>query len=296
MIFNSGRYRSFILFVLFGVAAAASFFLLKENNQKEPIEYVTIAILAKDKAHTLPLYLSCIEEQTWPKNKTYLYIRTNNNNDNTREILHNWVEKVRGDYAGVFFDDSDVVQQVQNYKQHEWNTVRFKVLGKIRQDSVGWAHQQPSHYFVADCDNFIVPKTIETMVETNLPIVAPLLMVADDHPYSNFHAAINRNGYYAESRHYQTILQRKIRGLIKVPVVHCTYLIRHNVSDKITYDDKSKRYEYVIFSDSARKQKIPQYLDNRELYGRITFAETAEDLSKEPWLHEFEHAKEKTPL
>ena len=40
-------------------------------------EYVTIAILAKDKAHTLPLYLACIENQTWPKCNTNLYIRTN---------------------------------------------------------------------------------------------------------------------------------------------------------------------------------------------------------------------------
>ena len=32
-------------------------------------DYVTIAILAKDKEHTLPLYLSCIEQQTWPAEK-----------------------------------------------------------------------------------------------------------------------------------------------------------------------------------------------------------------------------------
>src|SRR5262249_21251959 len=59
-----------------------------------PLENVTIAILAKDKAHTLPLYLTCLEKQTWPKEKTNLYIRTNNNNDNTVQILKEWVEKV----------------------------------------------------------------------------------------------------------------------------------------------------------------------------------------------------------
>ena len=33
------------------------------------------------------------------------------------------------------------------------------------------------------------------------------------------------------------------------------------------------RHEYVVFSDSARKAGIPQYLDNRQIYGYITFGE-----------------------
>lgn len=51
--------------------------------------------------------------------------------------------------------------------------------------------------------------------------------------------------------------------------------------------DESGRYEYVIFSDSARKSGTPQYIDNRNVYGRITFAEDWETLEKEPWLIEF---------
>lgn len=291
MISKTGRYWNFFLFVLITSASAVGFLLLTGYNKEKPIEYVTMAILAKDKAHTLPLYLSCIEQQTWPKEQTYLYIRTNNNNDDTAEILKNWLGKVKGQYAGVFFDDSDVIEPVQNYKQHEWNCERFKVLGKVRQDSVNWAHQHQSHYFVADCDNFIHPETVEKLIETNLPIVAPLLKVVDTSFYSNYHAAIDQNGYYAQSRHYNDILSQEIRGLIEVPVVHCTYLIRHDASDKITYDDDSYRYEYVIFSDSARKRQIPQYVDNRKVYGRISFAETAEELAKEPWLHEFDQVE-----
>lgn len=252
------------------------------------IDYVTIAILAKDKAHTLPLYLSCIENQTWPKEKTYLYIRTNNNNDETAKVLHEWVKKVKQSYADIYFDDSDVSDQVQVYKQHEWNAVRFKVLGKIRQESVNWAKAHHSHYFVVDCDNFIQPHTLEKLVSTQLPIVAPLLKVAEPSLYSNYHAAIDQNGYYAHSPFYQPILNLQVRGLIEMPVVHCTYFIRYDILDQIVYDDNSSRYEYVIFSDHARKKNIPQYLDNREVYGRITFAEKKEDLDKEIWLSEFE--------
>src|SRR5581483_3289577 len=86
-------------------------------------DYVTIAILAKDKAHTLPFYLACIEKQTWPKKQTYLYIRTNNNTDDTRTILRDWATKVEKEYAHIYFDDADVPEKVEQYKQHEWNGI-----------------------------------------------------------------------------------------------------------------------------------------------------------------------------
>jgi len=56
------------------------------------MDLVTIAILAKKKAATLPLYLDCILSQTYPKEKTLLYIRTNDNTDNTTEILKDFIE------------------------------------------------------------------------------------------------------------------------------------------------------------------------------------------------------------
>jgi hypothetical protein len=246
------------------------------------VECVTIAILAKDKAHTLPLYLECLENQTWPASKTNLYIRTNNNNDETAVVLQNWVARVGERYAKIHFDDSDVVENVHEFAQHEWNYTRFKVLGKIRQDSVDWARENNSHYFVADCDNFIGPDTIESMMKTNLPIVAPLLRCKNNWCYANYHDAIDVNGYYASSPWYYDILDQRIKGILEVPVVHCTYFIRYEVLDTVCYDDESARYEYVIFSHSARKKNVAQYLDNRKVYGYITFAETADDFENEP--------------
>ena len=269
-----------MLLFVFGCQAA------KKNRSDE---YVTIAILAKDKAHTLPLYLECLEAQTWPKHKTYLYIRTNNNNDDTAQVLRDWIARVNTKYAKIYFDDSDVDVPVQQFGQHEWTYERFKVLGKIRQDSVDWARENSSHYFVADCDNFIVPDTIESMMKTHLPIVAPFLRCVDYEKrfYSNYHETIDENGYYKASTFYYDILDQKVRGIIDVPVVHCTYFIHYEVLDKICYDDESWRYEYVIFSDSARKQNVPQYIDNRKIYGYVSFAETKEELKKEPFLSAF---------
>lgn len=250
----------------------------------EPIEYITIAILAKDKEHTLPLYLQCIENQTWPTEKTYLYIRTNNNNDNTAQVLRDWIKRINDRYAHIYFDDSDVDVPVQQFGQHEWNYTRFLVLGAIRQASVDWAYAHNSHYFVADCDNFIFPDTVECMFNTNVPIIAPLLRCYSQKYYSNYHDIVDANGYYTPSVLYYDILEQKIRGIIDVSVVHCTYFIRHDILDKVCYDDESARYEYVIFSDCARKQNIPQYIDNRKIYGYISFAENKTEFEQEPFI------------
>lgn len=268
-----------------------SLFFFTQNIQanpeaEQPKEYITIAILAKDKAQTLPLYLTCIEQQTWPKSQTYLYVKTNNNNDATEQILREWLEKVGEAYAGIYFDATDVPQRVQRFGQHEWNNERLRVLCRIRQDSVNWAVERKSHYFIADCDNFIKPHTIKALLDTNLPIVSPLLRTGNN-LYSNYHAAIDADGYYAHSPFYIPLLNREIKGLVELPVVHCTYFVRSSVLARMSYHDHTERYDYVIFSDTARKKGIPQYLDTRELYGYLSFAETKEQFAQEPWLPEF---------
>jgi Glycosyl transferase family 2 len=262
--------------------------ILAFTNGRSSERPVTIAILAKDKAHTLPTFLMGIENQTINKKNTYIYIRTNNNTDNTAQILKDWALRVENQYLGIYFDSSDVKERVQDYGQHEWNCTRFKVLGKIRQESMDWAYARGSHYFVVDCDNFILPNTLESLISVNLPIVAPLLY--SNNAYSNYHSNVDGNGYHASCPYYLTILNREIKGLIELPVVHCTYLVRHEVLNQMSYDDESYRYEYVIFSDNARKKGIPQYLDTRQVYGNLTLCDTDEQLRQEPWFLEF-HAK-----
>lgn len=247
---------------------------------------VLIAILAKDKAHCLPLYLRCLEQQTWPASQTHIYIRTNNNNDDTLRVLAEWVERVHTRYATVFFDASDVETRVQDLKPHEWTTERFQVLGKIRQESIATAQKLNAHYFVADCDNFIVPTTIADLVATNLPVVGPLLKRGSGLLYSNYHHLADAQGYYAHSPHYETIWGGAVRGLIEVAVIHCTYLVRAEVLSAVAYLDDTTAHEYVIFSRQLRAAGIPQYIDNRKAYGEITFAETEAEFQTEPWYAE----------
>jgi GR25 family glycosyltransferase involved in LPS biosynthesis/glycosyltransferase involved in cell wall biosynthesis len=236
---------------------------------------VLIAILAKQKAPSLAFYLECIEALDYPKSRIVLYIRTNNNTDSTEHILTEWVARVGHLYATVEYDAEDVATRVEQFDVHEWNETRFRVLGRIRNISLSRTLEHDcDFYFVADCDNFIRPCTLRELVALNLPIVAPFLRaIAPGAFYSNYHAEIDDNGYYLDCDQYQWILNRTVRGVIEVPVVHCTYLIRADLLCRLTYEDDTNRFEYVVFSHSARKAGIPQYIDNRQIYGYITFDE-----------------------
>jgi hypothetical protein len=46
-------------------------------------------------------------------------------------------------------------------------------------------------------------------------------------------------------------------------------LVRADVIPELVYLDGSGRHEFVVFSDSARRAGIPQYIDNRQIYGYL---------------------------
>jgi len=263
-----------------------------ENDSSDTDKFIVIAILAKDKESVLSVYLNCIYNQTYPKKYIHLYIRTNDNNDDTTIILTEFIEKYGNEYASVYFDYSSISDDLKKYSNHEWNSFRFNILGKIRQDSVDYAYNLHANYFVADCDNFIIPTTIENLFKNKeLGIISPMLRTLQNKSitgnkynkinYSNYHYDVQENGFYKTNNKYYSILNNEITGLIRVCCVHCSYLIPYKYLSSIKYNDNSDRYEYIIFSDVLRKQNIPQYIDNTNKYGYLTFSETKEEFEVE---------------
>ncbi len=244
---------------------------------------VFVAVLAKQKEKMLPAWLKSLEQWDYPKDRVILYVRSNNNTDKSEAILEQWLSMNGKWHHLVVTDFSDIEEPVHKFDVHEWNPVRFKALGAIRERSVELALQsQAEFYWVIDVDNFVLPHTLRTLVGLNLPVVAPLLRYAvtpeeEQHkPYSNYHLLTNANGYYLDDARYYTVLNREITGLIKCDVVHCTYLLRRDVFKDVRYLDGSDDYEYVIFSRELRRQGIPQYLDSREVYGHLTLKENVD--------------------
>ena len=274
----------------------------------EDLPTVLIHILAKDKAKILPYWLEQnLNKLDYPRNKVILYFRTNNNNDDTAKIIHQWVEDekimadpeygyegdwLHHDWRSITIDDEDVAEQVQNYGVHEWNAERFSVLSRLRGEGIAEARiYAKAYYFTVDVDNFLLPGTLKALIAENKPVIAPLLRYAvakgeESHVgYSNFHHPVTENGYYQDSNEYYAILNGQVRGVLPVDLVHCTYLIHPGVLGHIFYEDGTEDYEYVIFSRNLRKSGIQQYLDNRKIYGYLTLWENLEAVKEHmKWL------------
>lgn len=242
--------------------------LFKEDLQNKTI---LLAILARNKAHLLTQYLKCLENLDYDKKLITIYINTNNNDDNTVEILEDWAKKVNHQYCKIIMDNHQV-QGLSSTKPHEWTAERFKALATIRNKSMQKALEHHcDYYFVVDCDNFIAPFTLKELISKDKPIIAPLLKAVPEPNdlYSNYFCACDEAGYYHHHPDYIDILNRSKSGTFKVPVVHCTYLINTKYIDKLNYIDNTNDYEFIVFSRNARKNKVDQYICNEKEFGTL---------------------------
>ena len=247
---------------------------------KQETDGILIAILAKDKSACLPFYLQCIYNQDYDKKKLHLYIRTNDNNDNTSEILLDFIGKYGKEYGSIYYDDSSLSPKIKKMAHRDWNPHRFEILGQIRQDSIEYAKKYGWHYFVADCDNFVTPNTLNAMVANKkYKVLGPMLPTQTG--YSNFHYIVDNDGYYAHHDNYMKLLHKQMVGVHPVEVIHCTYFINKDTLKDISYNDGSRRHEYVVFSDVLRKKNIKQYLINDNFYGMLTWHLDENELKKD---------------
>ncbi len=230
---------------------------------------VLIAILAKNKAHVLDKFLKCIHNLDYNKKLITLYIKTDNNTDNTKELLQKWVKEHGEEYRSIVFDSKDT-SDTQVTKPHEWNPTRFKVLATIRNNSMQKTKEcKCDYYFVVDCDNFIAPSTLKDLVKKDKPIIAPLLrsIPEPNDLYANFFHSTEPNGYFKHHPDHLAILERTKVGTFKVDLVHCTYLIKNEYIDKLNYIDGTNDYEFIVFSRTARDNHVDQYICNEKEYG-----------------------------
>jgi hypothetical protein len=252
---------------------------------------VLFHILAKNKEAVLEYWLDQnIDRLDYPKNKIILFFRTNNNTDNTKNILSDWIKKQPKDqWNSIYFDDSDVPENIEQYDIHEWNTVRLKVISQLRNEGLAKSLDVGADfYFSCDVDNFLMPDTLSILVREDVPVIAPLLRYAMsdrsktstnkyvNEYYSNFHHPVTPDGYFMDSPIYYEILRQATPGLHEIDLVHCTYLVSKDAVAKSSYVDGTTAYDYVIFARTLRGNNIPQVFDTRRIYGCLTLEEDAE--------------------
>ena len=252
---------------------------------------VLVHVLAKDKGKTLPYYLHTLEQWSYPKDRIILYVKTNNNQDSTRHILDEWLLQNGGMYHKLLYEDYDINAPITHYGAHEWNADRQRVMRSIRTKGfIAAVEHGCDYYFTSDVDNFLLPETLDYLVSANVPVVAPMLRYACDQEeiagpfpsnwsYSNFDVTVTDSGdthnFSGEfDPLYFAILERHLVGLFEVALVHCTYLIRSDVFDRVSYQNgHPEGCEYITFSYNLRTYGVPQLIDNRKVYGCLTAKE-----------------------
>lgn len=108
---------------------------------------VLIVSLIRNKAITLPLFLSYLEEQDYPKDRISLWMVTDHNEDNSQEILEVWLRRVRDLYHSVHyqFDDSEKIRKDETNLTH-WPEERFLELIRMKEEALDFGRNSWADY------------------------------------------------------------------------------------------------------------------------------------------------------
>lgn len=268
---------------------------------------VTIVIMAHNSAHWLPDYLWCVERQTFPAHQTSILVRTNDNLDDTERILRDWITRVQRRYARVEMDASSAAtseetrhmfardhrpdNSTQLFFESKWNAAKVQLLARLREETLervrAWGTR---YYFCIDSDNFVVPQTLDYLVRQRKPLIGPYLVQRD---YQGLRYYLHNNwmrvgeqrvdgkAYYHYEEHPAEKMVRfgELRGILRVPMVQCTYLIDlHDPRTRVlTYvrgrgvvsDLAEDIWEFHTFAASARRGKVPMYSSNEFDFGYV---------------------------
>ncbi|XP_060882684.1 procollagen galactosyltransferase 1-like [Labrus mixtus] len=236
---------------------------------------VVIALICRNSAHSLPLFLGAIERLNYPKDRIALWVATDHNIDNTTAILREWLIKVQNDYHYVEWrpDEESSAFEDEVGSKH-WNNLRYEHVMKLRQAALETAREVWADYLlVADCDNLLTNQDVLwKLMRENKTIVAPML--ESRAAYSNFWCGMTSQGYYKRTPAYMPIRKLERRGCFAVPMVHSTYLLdlQKEASRQLAFHPPHPEYSWalddvIVFAFSARMADVQMYVCNKETYG-----------------------------
>ncbi|XP_031358217.1 glycosyltransferase 25 family member-like, partial [Photinus pyralis] len=245
------------------------------SELKQPT--IVIAILIRNKAHTLPYFLSLIENINYPKSRISLWLRSDHNIDKSIEILNLWLENVYEQYHSVNTKFSEDKRFDDETGFAHWSTSRFKHVMSMREEALNYARNVWANYILMiDADAFLIdPDVLNSLISKDLTVVSPVLKSVG--LYSNFWAAMSSDYYYNRSDDYEPILYRQKEGCFIVPMVHSSVLINlmKEESDHLTYDPgKVPNYDgpvddIIVFALSANKSGVSLNVCNNKVFGFI---------------------------
>lgn len=232
---------------------------------------VFLAILAHENEDILPKYLGSLDALDYNKKLITLYINVGNSHDQTQEILTRWYKEHESQYSQVIFDVEEPRGEVR-VNPFVWIPQRYKIPAYIREKSVQKAQEIGSdYYFAVDCDNFIAPCTLKELISKDKPIIAPMLLndPKSNDVLSNYCIDVAKVGktYYQGHLDHLRVYKREVVGTFPVHEIFGTYLIQSKYLEKIQFQDETNDFAYLVFSRSARKAGVDQYICNEKDFG-----------------------------
>lgn len=108
---------------------------------------VLIVSLIRNKAHTLPMFLTYLEEQDYPKDRISLWMVTDHNEDNSQEIVEVWLKRARSMFHSVHYqyDDSEKIRKGETNLTH-WPEERFLELIRMKEEAFDYARRSWADY------------------------------------------------------------------------------------------------------------------------------------------------------
>ncbi|XP_052854466.1 glycosyltransferase 25 family member [Drosophila gunungcola] len=277
--------------VIFGLLLASVLVCIagqdEEDYQEPPT--VLIALLVRNKAHTLPMFLSYLDQQDYPKQRIAFWLRCDHSNDDSIDILRNWLDNSADLYQSVkyVFEPQDR-SYLNESSPYEWPASRFKHLIAMKEEAFQYGREIWADFmFFLDADVLLTSKdALKTLTRLQLPIVAPMLI--SESLYSNFWCGMTEDYYYRRTDEYKEIYHVKKQGSFPVPMVHTAVLVNMNhrvVRRNLTFDksrllemQRSRQQEplyegpaddIIVFAISANSSGIPLHICNDINFGYI---------------------------
>ncbi|GIZ03232.1 procollagen galactosyltransferase 2, partial [Caerostris extrusa] len=185
-----------------------------------------IAILARNKAHTLPYFFAYLERLDYPPNRISLWIRSDHNVDNTVDVVKTWLDVHRNKYHSVDFSYEEEPEIFSDGPGvFEWSPYHFAHVIHLKETALKTAQQIWADYVMfLDCDVFLVNNnTLNLLIKQDKTLVAPVLETLG--AYSNYWCGMTEQGYYKRTDNYLPILEREQIGCFDVPMIHSAVLI-----------------------------------------------------------------------
>lgn len=225
-----------------------------------------MGLIIKDNDATIKTFLNKINKLDYDKSSIRLHINVFNENLETLKAVQEWCVSHKDKYSEISFD------------ANIHNPTRIKNLYLCEKDCE-WI-------FITSSDVFLRPFTLRTLIEKNLPLIAPLLKPLPNfnEAFRNFFLSATETGFYKDHLLYYEVADRKKIGTFPADCVNGAYLIRADQTAKLNFEEGAP-WDFIAFSNTARKNNVLQFICNEREFGYFIHTDDGSHKSLFfPWL------------